>query len=104
MEKYFGQTPYIRILDFFLALKERNSKMITNKIAKKLGLHSHSTSRFLQKLVENDILLEESVGKRTKIYWLNQENPIVQTLLLFKDIISAVEKDSTLIQKLRILL
>jgi hypothetical protein len=78
--------------------------MILNKIAQKTGLHSYSVSRFLKKLVEYEVLNEESVGKRTKIYWLNQKNPVVQVLLLLKDIISAVERDQTLIQKIRELL
>lgn len=101
MEKYFGRTPFIKILDFFLDSKERNNRMILNNIAQKTGLHSYSVSRFLKKLVEYEIINEESVGKRTKIYWLNQKNSIVQVLLLLKDIISAVEQDETLIQKIR---
>ena len=84
--------------------EERDKKMIINRIAQKTGLHSFSVSRFLKKLVEDDIIHEESVGKRTKIYWLNQNNLRVQILLLIKDIISAVEQDSTLIQKIRELL
>ena len=91
-------------MDFFLDSEERNNRMILNKIAQKTGLHSYSVSRFLQKLVELEIVNEESVGKRTKIYWLNQENEIVQVLLLFKDIISAVKQEKTLIQKIRDLL
>ena len=101
MEKYFGRAPYIKILDFFLDPKERDNRMILNNIAQKTGLHSYSVSRFLKKLVEYEIINEESVGKRTKIFWLNQKNSIVQVLLLIKDIISAVEQDGTLIQKIR---
>ena len=104
MEKYFGRTPFIKVLDFFLSSEERNKRMILNKIAEKTGLHSYSVSRFLKKLVEDGIIHEEIVGKRTKIYWLNQNNTRVQILLLIKDVISAVEQNSALIQKIRELL
>lgn len=101
VEKYFGRAPVIKILNSFLDQKGRDKKMILSKIAEKTGLHSYSASRLLKQLVENDIILEESVGKRTKIYWLNKKKPIVQILLLIKDVISAVERDPTLIKKIR---
>ena len=99
--KVFWRTPFIKVLEFFLSSEERNKRMILNNIAEKTGLHSYSASRFLKKLVENELINEESVGKRTKIYWLNHKNSIVQVLLLLKDIISEVEQDQTLIQKIR---
>jgi hypothetical protein len=104
VERYLGKNPYLKILDFFLEPGHRDKKMILNRIAEKTEIHSYSASRFLKKLVEEKILNEERVGKRTKIYWLNTENPDVQVLLLINDIIHVVEQDQVDISKIKGLL
>ncbi|MFX1520418.1 MAG: hypothetical protein ACFFCD_10910 [Promethearchaeota archaeon] len=100
MEKYFGGTSLIKILDFLLDLKERDKKMIPYHIAQKTGVHPYAVSRAVKRLVKKEILNEEKVGARTRIYWLNKKNPKVRILMMIKDIISVAPEDPTLIDQL----
>ena len=75
---YFGDTPIIRILDFLL--ENRLFDYSKKQIIDETGLAKATFYKYWDRLVELEVVkITRSFGK-TKLYKLNEENPVVEKI------------------------
>ena len=76
--EYFGETPIIRIIDFLL--ENRLFDYSKKQIIDETGLAKATFYKYWGKLVELEVVtVTRSFGK-TKLYKLNEENPVVEKI------------------------
>jgi predicted transcriptional regulator len=92
LNKIFGPSIYLLILDMFLENPEKimNLREISRMINKNPG----SVSRVISKLVKNGFLKQTKIGKVTYVYSLNIENEKVKLIIEFYNKLKKIEEKS----------
>jgi len=75
----FGNSPLIRILDFFLTFRDFDYPLI--EISKNSGVAWSTLHKIFPKLIKQGIVKETREIGRAKLFILNRENPITQQLV-----------------------
>jgi DNA-binding IclR family transcriptional regulator len=75
----FGDSPLIRVLDFFLTFRDFDYPLI--EISKNSGVAWSTLHQLFPKLIKQEIVRKTREIGRAKLYMLNKENPITQQLI-----------------------
>ncbi|MCZ7356733.1 MAG: MarR family transcriptional regulator [Candidatus Methanoperedens sp.] len=79
LEKIFGKTAQLTVLEFLLNNKDNDTYL--SGIAYETGLSHSTVSRVIEPLLEQEIIKERSLGKQIRIFRLNQESELTKYLL-----------------------
>lgn len=79
--EYFGNSPYIRVLDFMIEGQLFDYSM--TEIARGAGVGWGSFSNIWANLLNKKIVVQTRVIGNAKLFRLNKDNPIVQKLVKF---------------------
>lgn len=79
--EYFGDSPYIRILDFLIQGHMFDYSM--TEIARGAGVGWGTFTKIWASLLEKKIIVQTRTIGNAKLFKLNLENPIVQKLVKF---------------------
>jgi len=77
--EYFGDSPYIRVLDFMIGGHMFDYNM--TEIAREAGVGWGSFTKIWTHLLEKKIIVPTRTIGNAKLFRLNQENPAVQKLI-----------------------
>ena len=77
--EYFGDSPYIRVLDFLIAGQMFDYGM--TEVARGAGVGWGSFTRIWAQLLEKNLIVQTRTIGNAKLFRLNKENPIVQKLI-----------------------
>ena len=83
MIRLFGNSPVLRVLDFFLTFREFDYPL--TEIAENAGIGWSTLHKIFPKLIEMDVIKPTREIGRAKLYKLNLETPIVQALIQFDE-------------------
>lgn len=83
--KTFGNSPFIRIIDFFLDNKLFDFSK--KEIIEELGMSKTTFYKYFPALVELGIITESRRFGKTTLYKLNLNNPIVKKLMEIEEYI-----------------
>lgn len=78
--KVFGESPMIRIMDFFLAERGLYDYTLSD-ISKNSGVSWSTLHRIFPKLMKIGIVEQTRSIANAKLYRLNEKNPVVQELI-----------------------
>ncbi len=92
LEKIFGRTTSVNIVDAFLRKENRGRWMTLREVGRRSHINPGTISRSIHILVENGILLEERPSKRMRIFKLNMENKYVPILIEFYERLLKTER------------
>ena len=92
LEKIFGRTTSVNIVDAFLGRERRGKWMTLREVGRRSQINPGTISRSIHILVENGILLEERPSKRMRIFKLNMENKHVPILIEFYERLLKTER------------
>jgi len=81
LEEVLGRNARITILETLL--KNRGKITYLSGLAEETGLSHSSVSRVIEELVKIGLVEEEPLGKKTKIFRLNEENKLTQLVISF---------------------
>lgn len=79
--EYFGDSPYIRVLDFLIQGQMFDYSM--TEIARGAGVGWGAFTKIWTSLVEKKIIIQTRTIGNAKLFKLNLENPIVQKMVKF---------------------
>jgi len=79
--EYFGDSPYIRVLDFMIEGQLFDYSM--TEVARGAGVGWGSFSNIWASLVSKKIVIQTRIIGNAKLFRLNRDNPIVQKLVRF---------------------
>jgi DNA-binding IclR family transcriptional regulator len=77
----FGPSIQLLVLDLFI--EDPNSLMNLREIARRIDKNPGSVSRVMSRLVEQDLVSRDKIGKVTHVYSLNTKSDIVKALIDF---------------------
>ncbi len=83
MERIFGKTAQLMVLEYLLTYKDRETYL--SGIAAETGLSHSTVSRVIEPLLEMKIIKETPLGKQIRVFKLNQENELTKYLLKFSE-------------------
>ncbi len=83
LEKLFGKTAQLTVLEYLIKNKEELSYL--SGIAEGTGLYHSSVARVLEPLLENNIVFEKRIGKQIRSFSLNEEHKATKLLIKFYD-------------------
>ena len=94
----FGETPFIRALDFFLIYDDFDYSKC--QIADETGIARMTMDKIWDELIKKEIIVKTRTIGRAEMYRLNKKNPVVKTLLEFdmKLCAAATRNDAVLIK------
>ncbi|MBA7702397.1 hypothetical protein ES703_111164 [subsurface metagenome] len=92
LEKIFGRTTSVNIVDAFLGRENRGRWMTLREVGRRSRINPGTISRSIHILVENGILLEERPSERMRIFKLNMENKHVPILIEFYERLLKTER------------
>ena len=96
--QYFGDTPILRIIDFLL--ENRLFDYSKKQIIDETGLAKATFYKYWGKLVELEIVDPTRSFGKTKLYKLNEQNPVVKKI---KDVeLALIEKTTPVLAKIRV--
>ncbi|HIH22969.1 TPA: hypothetical protein HA238_04530 [Candidatus Micrarchaeota archaeon] len=76
--EYFGDTPLLRMLDFLL--ENRLFDYSKKQIIEETGLARATFYKYWDRLVELEVVKTTRVFGKTKLYKLNEQNPVVKKI------------------------
>ena len=88
--RLFGPSLFLMILDLFL--DNPDDLMNMREIARRLDRNPGSIIRVLPRLLEQEYLLFDEVGKNRKVYKLNKENSMVIEFNRFRSALSGLSE------------
>ena len=77
--KTFGETPFIKTLDFFLEYDVFDYSKC--QVAENINISRMTMDKIWNELIEKNIIIKTRTVGRAEMYILNKKNPIVKTLL-----------------------
>lgn len=81
LEKIFGKTAQLTVLEYLLENKDSDTYL--SGIAAETGLSHSTVSRVIEPLLEMKIIKERPLGKQIRVFKLNYENELTKYLLKF---------------------
>src|SRR3989344_6017114 len=97
----FGDSPIIRVIDFFLDNREFDYSL--TDIAKNAGIGWSTLHLFWKKLVLMEVVVKTRRIGRAELYKLNINNPLVKKLIDLDSTISKKFIDAETKQKLKVI-
>lgn len=85
----FGPSIQLLVLDLFI--EDPNSLMNLREIARRIDKNPGSVSRVMSRLVEQEIVSRDKIGKVTHAYSLNSKSDIVKALIDFANKIKSLD-------------
>ena len=85
----FGPSIQLLVLDMFI--EEPKSLMNLREIARRIDKNPGSVSRVMSRLVEQQLISRDKIGKVTHVYSLNTKSEIVKALLEFAGRIKSLD-------------
>ena len=98
--EYFGDYPLIRVLDFLIDGRDMDYSM--TEIAKNSGVGWAAFSDIWLQLTKKEILLFTRKIGNAKLFRLNVKNPWVKELIRMDSIITKLETDKILSEKISV--
>jgi len=95
--EYFGDSPYIKVLDFLIEGQAFDYSM--TEIAKGTGVGWNAFTRIWQKLLDKEIITPTITIRNAKLFKLNKENPAVKKLIKLDSELTKLETDKMLNEK-----
>jgi DNA-binding MarR family transcriptional regulator len=83
LEKIFGKTAQLTVLEYLLNNKDNDSYL--SGIAAETGLSHSTVSRVIEPLLAIELIKETPLGKQIRIFRLNKDSELAKYLLKFKD-------------------
>lgn len=77
----FGNNAQAKVLEFFL--KNPDIVIYLSQIAQLLNISHSTVSRVIKPLVEKNIIIENKIGTRFRIFKLNKQEKLTKALLNF---------------------
>ena len=77
--EYFGDSPYIKVLDFLIQGQMFDYSM--TEIARGAGIGWSAFTRIWVSLLEKNLIIQTRTIGNAKLFKLNKENPIVQKIV-----------------------
>ena len=76
--RIYGNSPQMRMLDYFLEFPK--NEFSQKEIIEELGMSKTTFYKYFDFLLEQDIIKQSGKDGKTKLYTINLQNPIVQTV------------------------
>ncbi|MBI2628803.1 hypothetical protein HYW74_01840 [Candidatus Pacearchaeota archaeon] len=92
--EYFGDSPYIRILDFLIQGQDFDYSM--TEIARKSEVGWNVFTKVWARLLEKNIIVQTRTIGNAKLFKLNKENIFVKKLIKFDQELTKLETDNML--------
>ena len=92
--EYFGDSPYIRILDFLIQGQDFDYSM--TEIARKSGVGWSVFTKSWIRLLEKNIIVQTRAIGNAKLFKINKENVFVKKLIKFDQELTKLETDKML--------
>jgi DNA-binding MarR family transcriptional regulator len=89
LEAMFGRTAHIVVLEYLI--KNRDTITYLSGIAEATGLSHSSVARVVEPLLQRGIIKENDIGKKMRIFTLNEDNEALQLLIRFCDDLDELE-------------
>jgi predicted transcriptional regulator len=83
LEKIFGKTAQLTVLEYLLNNKDNDSYL--SGIAAETGLSHSTVSRVIEPLLAIELIKETPLGKQIRIFRFNKDSELAKYLLKFKD-------------------
>ncbi len=96
--EYFGDSPYIRILDFLIEGQEFDYSM--TEIARGSGVGWSVFTKVWARLLEKNIITQTRTIGNAKLFKLNKENLFVKKLIKFDRELTKLETDKVTNEKI----
>ena len=96
--EYFGSSPYIKVLDFFIQGQEFDYSM--TEIARGAEVGWSAFTRVWKQLFEKKMIIQTRTIGNAKLFKLNKENPAVQKLIKLDWDLPKLETDNLFEKKL----
>lgn len=89
----FGNSPFIRVIDFFLTYQDFDYSK--TEVAREVGISPITIEKIWNSLIGRGFIIETRALGNAKLYKLNKENPVVKELLKLdaKLIMQDIEKE-----------
>lgn len=95
--EYFGDTPILRVIDFLL--ENRLFDYSKKQMIEETGLAKATFYKYWDRLVELEIVKATRSFGKTKLYKLNEQNPVVKKI---KEVeLALIEKTTPILAKAR---
>lgn len=75
----FGESPMIKVLDFFLAYQ--NFDYSKSQVAEETGISRITIENIWEKLIKAKIIVKTRIIGRAELYKINKQNPKVRALI-----------------------
>ncbi len=75
----FGESPMIKVLDFFLTY--HNFDYSKSQVAEETGISRITIENIWNRLIKADIIVKTRIVGRAELYKLNRQNPKVKALV-----------------------
>jgi predicted transcriptional regulator len=92
--EYFGNSPYVKVLDFLIQGKEFDYSM--TEVARGAGVGWSAFTRIWQQLSDKQIIIATRTIGNAKLFKLNKKNLFVQKLIKFDWELTKLETDKLL--------
>lgn len=89
--EYFGNSPYIKVLDFLIQGQEFDYSM--TEVARGAGVGWSAFTRIWEKLLEREIIISTRQIGNAKLFKLNKKNLFVVKLIKFDWELTKLETD-----------
>src|SRR3989338_6839144 len=96
--EYFGNSPYIKVLDFLIEGQEFDYSM--TEVARGAGVGWSAFTRIWKKLLDKAIILPTREIGNAKLFKLNKGNPFVKKLIKLDWELTKLETDKLLSKRL----
>jgi len=75
----FGDSPFIKTLDFFLTFQDFDYSK--TQVAEEIGISRITMDKIWEKLIERKIIIKTREIGRAELYKLNKKNPVVKIMI-----------------------
>jgi DNA-binding transcriptional regulator GbsR (MarR family) len=82
-EKIFGKSAQIVVVTYLI--QHRDKITYLSGIAEATGLSHSSVARVIEPLIEENIVIEDGIGKQMRTFSLNRDNKRTKVLMRFFD-------------------
>jgi len=89
--EYFGDSPYIKVLDFLIEGQEFDYNM--TEVAKGAGVGWNAFTKIWKHLFDKNLIIKTREIGNAKLFKLNRENPVVKKLIKFDIELTKLESD-----------
>jgi hypothetical protein len=97
--EYFGDSPYIRVLDFLIEGQEFDYSM--TEVARGAGVGWNVFTKIWKHLFDKSLIVKTREIGNAKLFRLNRENPVVKKLIKLDVELTKLESDKVSIKTIK---